>query len=322
MEELENGLIEIDPTYQRDVVWTSEQQGAFINSVLLGIIPNPIIFNIDKKKNKICIDGKQRITSIKNFINNKISVKFDSETIYYSKSYYDEETRKMTEKEKEYFKDKTLNVVEYKNLSYSDQVDVFNRIQYGTMMTEGELSKTYFRNEELGKLFYQFCNTENVIMKLKKFNKNNIRCNNFSIVGKIICMVNNNDKILITEKKKLEIRMKKITNEKEFKNLLEKTNTIIKICFDDKLLNHDDIPNNKTFVIYALISWLLDNDELIENMTKKKNKKKFFKILRDSICKVYNNKKISFVENQDNFEIIINSLDDYYNKEIREYDSE
>ena len=35
--------IQLDPPYQRDSVWSVEQQSAFIDSVLLGIIPNNLI---------------------------------------------------------------------------------------------------------------------------------------------------------------------------------------------------------------------------------------------------------------------------------------
>src|SRR5690606_17336805 len=137
IEELENDEIDINPTYQRDIVWNSEQQSEFINSVLLGIVPNPIIFNIVKNKNKICIDGKQRITSIKNFVDNKISVKFDDDIVYYSDvepkgsrtanklSENNDNTRKMSKKEREYFMNKSLIIVEYMNLLYINQLDVF-----------------------------------------------------------------------------------------------------------------------------------------------------------------------------------------------------
>lgn len=60
--------IEISPKYQRRERWTSEKQSALIESFLLNIPVPPIYLSEDEFGRYSVIDGKQRITSIYNFI--------------------------------------------------------------------------------------------------------------------------------------------------------------------------------------------------------------------------------------------------------------
>jgi len=82
----ENG-INLNPEYQRDIVWSNEKQSAFINSIMRNIIPNAIIFNNNESELiQICMDGKQRITSLVRFKKNEIPYHIndcDDESIFY-----------------------------------------------------------------------------------------------------------------------------------------------------------------------------------------------------------------------------------------------
>lgn len=60
--------IEISPKYQRRERWTLEKQSALIESFLLNIPVPPIYLSEDEFGKYSVIDGKQRITSIYNFI--------------------------------------------------------------------------------------------------------------------------------------------------------------------------------------------------------------------------------------------------------------
>lgn len=79
---IEEGL-ELCPDFQRGHVWTEEQQIAYIKHVLRGGTSGKTIFlnnpnwqehRSDTYIDFVCVDGLQRITALKRFINNEIKV--------------------------------------------------------------------------------------------------------------------------------------------------------------------------------------------------------------------------------------------------------
>lgn len=82
----ENSL-ELNPEFQRGHVWTTQQQVKFLENLMRGLIDNSgltIRFNnpswispqekdSDLKIKTVCIDGLQRITAVRKFINNEIA---------------------------------------------------------------------------------------------------------------------------------------------------------------------------------------------------------------------------------------------------------
>ena len=153
--------INLEPLYQRGHVWTEEKESFFIESIIIGIVPNPIIFNIEKDGNKICIDGKQRLLSIKHFIegptkqNNMINVN-------YKKVSYNDLDNEM----KIHFNNSIINVIEYYYLSYEKQLELFRRIQNGTPLNENELLIAKFNDEKVIDIFTTFVdNHKNIINK-------------------------------------------------------------------------------------------------------------------------------------------------------------
>ena len=67
------------PDYQREMAWNEERQSKFIESVLLGL-PIPYIFVADVREEEEdlarleIIDGTQRIRTLANFLNNKLTL--------------------------------------------------------------------------------------------------------------------------------------------------------------------------------------------------------------------------------------------------------
>lgn len=117
--------INLNAEYQRDVVWDDEKMRYFIDSINIGIIPTNLIFNINTDTGeKICIDGKQRITSIKRFMENDPEIYLtdvDEKRIYYSKIPEDiDNTRIFKQKEKTEFISRKIPVVTYTDLNYDE----------------------------------------------------------------------------------------------------------------------------------------------------------------------------------------------------------
>ncbi|PJX21936.1 hypothetical protein CAP47_10000 [Psychroflexus sp. S27] len=67
--------IDLSPDFQRNVVWTSNQKSRLIESVLLRI-PLPMFYFAEESDGRITIvDGLQRLTTIKEFMENKFPLK-------------------------------------------------------------------------------------------------------------------------------------------------------------------------------------------------------------------------------------------------------
>lgn len=71
----ERGDIQIDPEFQRDGVWDKKQKYELIESVLMGI-PIPVFYFFEGKDGEIqVIDGRQRITTFIEFMNDEFELK-------------------------------------------------------------------------------------------------------------------------------------------------------------------------------------------------------------------------------------------------------
>ena len=75
--EKEEGL-QLNPDFQRGHIWTEEQQSAFVEFILRGgLTGRDLYFNqpgwmADFSGPFVCVDGLQRITAIRRFMNNEI----------------------------------------------------------------------------------------------------------------------------------------------------------------------------------------------------------------------------------------------------------
>jgi len=121
--EIKSGNLNISPDFQRRFVWTQEHQEKFIDSILNGF-PFPEIYicsdNINVEllstTNQV-IDGQQRLTTIVNYIENRIS---NLRTI---KKYID-----LTEEEKKQFLKYELVVRNIGDVSKEVIREIFKRI--------------------------------------------------------------------------------------------------------------------------------------------------------------------------------------------------
>jgi hypothetical protein len=74
-EMVENGAIDIAPYFQRRERWHIDKQSALIESFILNVPVPPIYLSEDDFGVYSVIDGKQRITSIKNYLNNEFRLR-------------------------------------------------------------------------------------------------------------------------------------------------------------------------------------------------------------------------------------------------------
>ena len=70
----ERGIVEM-PEFQRQFVWKHEQQSLFIESILLNFPLPPLYINKNVKGKYLVVDGRQRLTTLKDFLENKFALK-------------------------------------------------------------------------------------------------------------------------------------------------------------------------------------------------------------------------------------------------------
>lgn len=74
IDEIDEGLYILDPDFQRDFVWSPEQQSRLIESVLMRI-PLPVFYFAETRDGKtIIVDGLQRITTFRRYINDEFKL--------------------------------------------------------------------------------------------------------------------------------------------------------------------------------------------------------------------------------------------------------
>jgi hypothetical protein len=72
---IERGDYIMDPDFQRDFVWPEDKQGKLIESVLMRI-PLPVFYFAENDDGKhVVVDGLQRITTLKRFVNNEFKLR-------------------------------------------------------------------------------------------------------------------------------------------------------------------------------------------------------------------------------------------------------
>ena len=72
--EKEPSMLNLAPDFQRDLVWNSKQKSELIESILMGI-PLPLIYvKEDEIGVYIIVDGKQRLSTLFEFINNEFAL--------------------------------------------------------------------------------------------------------------------------------------------------------------------------------------------------------------------------------------------------------
>ena len=140
----QNNTINLDPSYQRGEVWCNTGKIDLINSLLHGISLPPIILNQHGKSQQFdVIDGKQRLTTIIGFMKNEFPIELNSTKIYFSKIPSDmtSNCKIFDSNFQENFKNTEVSTTIYESLSEKEQRTIFEKINYGTPLKDGEKLK-------------------------------------------------------------------------------------------------------------------------------------------------------------------------------------
>ncbi|KAG2368139.1 hypothetical protein BDR07DRAFT_1448474 [Suillus spraguei] len=128
-----------------DVVWPETKQIGLIDSIFRNFYIPPVIFAVtrdDEGENvRICVDGKQRLTSIQKFLDGLVSASlWLSRDIYWYLILREPETTRLEipEEWKRRFAETRITCVEYHNLSPEVEREIFQRVQLGVQLTAAE----------------------------------------------------------------------------------------------------------------------------------------------------------------------------------------
>src|SRR5262245_12726384 len=137
--------IDLDADYQRETVWSREDQERLIDSIIQNIdIPKLYLARVqgDENFDFECIDGKQRMATLLNFFKPEpneapLTVRIAGEKYSYKR--LKKELPALAKKIEDY----ELTFVIYQDLDEQFVREIFRRLQLGIRLNAGELLKTY-----------------------------------------------------------------------------------------------------------------------------------------------------------------------------------
>ncbi|TBU44693.1 hypothetical protein BD309DRAFT_957785 [Dichomitus squalens] len=142
---IHEGVIDLNPPYQREIVWPEAKQMKLLDSLYRNYYVPPVVFAVytddEGEKVKCCVDGKQRLTSIQRFFDGQIAYKHHEtgKSWWYTRSNARKKSRlEIPDKFKEIFAQKTITCVEYEGLPHLIERDIFQRVQLGVALTAAE----------------------------------------------------------------------------------------------------------------------------------------------------------------------------------------
>ncbi|KAA1476439.1 hypothetical protein DENSPDRAFT_843400 [Dentipellis sp. KUC8613] len=142
-DQIVEGNIDLDPEYQRDVVWPDSKQIGLIDSVFRHYYIPPVIFAVstsdDGVERRVCIDGKQRLTSLQKFMDGFIPHKDNATGKKYWYKHAGPGRRALLPKHLlQTFANKQIVCVEYDDLTDDQEREIFQRVQLGVALTPAE----------------------------------------------------------------------------------------------------------------------------------------------------------------------------------------
>ena len=133
----EKGNIVPEPEYQRKFIWNKNKQSYFIESIIYGI-DTPIIYFVEVEKNtpsgkkiiKETIDGRQRLSTIFDFYENKLKLTGLKENTPFYSHLNDKIFKEIDEKFQKTFQQYAIRTVNFKIVDRSVDIDTQLKFKY------------------------------------------------------------------------------------------------------------------------------------------------------------------------------------------------
>ncbi|KAH6050755.1 hypothetical protein HBI54_046160 [Parastagonospora nodorum] len=161
IKDLDNDIIDVDPEYQREVVWTADRMTGLVDSLMENFYIPPIILNkripADKSKPAVhvCVDGKQRLSSVRAFVKGMIPCHdFRGEKWWFCDTPGSRRKKVLPEETQKTFLRKEFVSFEFKELLPDQEEDLFARVQMGVQLSLAEKMRASTGPwQELARLF-------------------------------------------------------------------------------------------------------------------------------------------------------------------------
>jgi len=226
IEKIENKVINLNPEYQRNPIWTTVAQKELINTIKKSQpIPNFFLKELGDDKYEM-VDGQQRGRTIVGYWNGLFS---DKDNVYFSKDYKEEDNNK---KIVQAFKNYKLNITIITKIEENESIELFYALvnSSGMRINRPELKKAEYYNTKFLKLITELADNKE-FKKLNLFTKQSInRMNDIDFVSELVTFI----KYGFSDKKeKVDNIFEKDINEDEYTSLklsflqvIEKLNTL------------------------------------------------------------------------------------------------
>lgn len=143
----ESGLLDLDPEYQRQVVWPAKNMSGLVNSLMENYYIPPVIFNKYRRPDGrvlfVCVDGKQRLTSVISFMRGLISCTDHRNAGWWYCNTTSHARRVLSEHARREFEEKEFMCFEYWELTAAQEEDLFARVQKGVPLTAAEKMRAH-----------------------------------------------------------------------------------------------------------------------------------------------------------------------------------
>jgi len=297
------------PKYQRDYIWKGNMPAKFIESIFMGVPLQPLFaFELDEDGNMELLDGVQRLSSVKSFVDNELTLN-DLEELDALNGFTFEDLETARKRK---FSNTTLKLyIINQNTDEGIRADIFRRVNEGGVKLEpAEIRKGKF----VGNNFYTFIlnmaesDEFNKLFSSKK-DSDKLRGGKEELVSRFFALSNNYQNFVHSVKGFLDeyiIETDKIFNEvrkTEMKNELFKTLEFVENHFNNgfrKSSKSKSIPRVRFEALAVGTNLALrENPDLIPSDVKWINSEEFRK---ETTSDAANNKnkvigRIEFVKN-------------------------
>lgn len=149
VKKLESNEYSVDFIAQRsDEQWSDEQKVNLLDSIFCGIVlPDMVIVQCEGKDE--VIDGKQRLTTLKNYINNLFALPKDIIDKYGDKVDDDKKFDVLSDKLQKIILKTEIEITYYENCTREEAVLLFNRYNSGTPLSKAQKARGKFSDNTI-----------------------------------------------------------------------------------------------------------------------------------------------------------------------------
>lgn len=137
---IKKGRFILDPDFQRDFVWDEDKQSRLIESILLRI-PLPVFYVAEDEQGRlIVVDGRQRLSTLLHFLDNRLSLKLKDRSELDGKRFDDLDVRLQNRVED----CQLLFYIIDRSVPERARLDIFERVNGGEVLTRQQMRNAIY----------------------------------------------------------------------------------------------------------------------------------------------------------------------------------